>query len=208
VRSSKNHLLRILGIVGAVIVLGAGIATATEGGESEDPEVAAAEVDCEDEGAAAEHPDECTTDDDEVDCTDEANADDPACVDDEEATEDDEVDCDDEANAEDATCAAAEATDDDEGDGPEEGTHGFVVSQAAKDHSHDERCGNHGAYVSSVARGLDDCEVPPGLQRKMADADADDDDADEAEVETTQVRPNGGGRPDHAGPPAGRGGRG
>jgi hypothetical protein len=33
--------------------------------------------------------------------------------------------------------------------------HGAVVSKAAHDHDFDEACGNHGAYVSEVARGGD-----------------------------------------------------
>ena len=39
--------------------------------------------------------------------------------------------------------------------------HGAHVSDAAKDHSRDEECGNHGQAVSSVARGEDTC-TPPG----------------------------------------------
>ena len=35
--------------------------------------------------------------------------------------------------------------------------HGAVVSQAAHDHSHDAECGNHGKYVSSVAKGGTGC---------------------------------------------------
>lgn len=31
--------------------------------------------------------------------------------------------------------------------------HGSIVSEAAHDHSHDAECGNHGKYVSAVARG-------------------------------------------------------
>ncbi|MDZ7680100.1 MAG: hypothetical protein U5K29_16285 [Acidimicrobiales bacterium] len=38
-------------------------------------------------------------------------------------------------------------------------THGSVVSAAAQDHREDDdECGDHGAYVSSVAEGLEDCE--------------------------------------------------
>ena len=37
--------------------------------------------------------------------------------------------------------------------------HGQMVSEAARDHSHDEECGNHGKWVSSVARGLESCEA-------------------------------------------------
>ncbi len=40
-----------------------------------------------------------------------------------------------------------------EGDHPD--NHGKVVSEAAQDHSHDDEAGNHGQYVSGVARGDD-----------------------------------------------------
>ena len=35
--------------------------------------------------------------------------------------------------------------------------HGAAVSEAAHDHSHDAECGNHGSWVSSVARGKEAC---------------------------------------------------
>jgi hypothetical protein len=224
VRSSKSHLLRILGIIGAVILMGAGIATATEGGGSD--------VDCEDEAAVLEleecqdeedltgADEECETDDTvegtETDDTVEGTeADEAAACDDdgnddgnEDGNEDGNDDGNDDGNEADLEATEDDESTDEEGDGPEEGTHGFIVSQAAKDRSHDERCGNHGAYVSSVARGLDDCSVPPGLQRKMdLESEAEGDAEDGTEVEGTQIGPNGngGGRPDHAGPPAGRG---
>jgi hypothetical protein len=50
---------------------------------------------------------------------------------------------------------AAETGDLDEGEESSEENHGSVVSQAAKNHEFDEACGNHGAYVSEVARGGD-----------------------------------------------------
>ena len=40
-----------------------------------------------------------------------------------------------------------------EGEGHgEQGEHGAAVSAAARDHSHDEACGTHGAFVSAVAK--------------------------------------------------------
>lgn len=50
--------------------------------------------------------------------------------------------------------------------------HGAAVSAAAQDHSQDEACGNHGRYVSSVARGEAECTPPPGQARKEAAAPA------------------------------------
>lgn len=44
-----------------------------------------------------------------------------------------------------------DATAEDEGTHPD--NHGKDVSEAAHDHSHDAEAGNHGAYVSGVARG-------------------------------------------------------
>ena len=59
------------------------------------------------------------------------------------------------------TTTVDEDSDGDETDGDTEGegakehpdNHGKVVSEAAHDHSRDEEFGNHGKYVSSVARG-------------------------------------------------------
>ena len=58
-----------------------------------------------------------------------------------------------------------------DGEGSPQGNHGAVVSEAAQDHSHDEECGNHGQWVSSVARGLESCL---------------EDDGEEGEVEETE----------------------
>jgi hypothetical protein len=181
----KNQLLRTFGILAAVLLFGAGIA------------------------AAESH---LNGDDDvpvEVDCDDEANADDEACQEEsgDESTDEstDEVDCDDEANADDEACqeeSGVQSTEEGngEGDGPPEGTHGAIVSEAAKNHEHDEECGNHGAYVSSVARGLEECAVPPGLENRPEWAGSDDDGDDEVQSSSNR----GGGRPAHAGPPAGQ----
>jgi hypothetical protein len=58
--------------------------------------------------------------------------------------------------------------------------HGKVVSEAARDHSHDEQFGNHGKYVSSVARGdkgeRDGGGEAKGKNKADKPADADDDD--------------------------------
>ena len=72
---------------------------------------------------------------------------------------------------------------DDEEDGEDEGAestelegenHGAIVSEAAQDHSNDERCGNHGQWVRSVATGAEDCVVPPGLQETEGDLGEED----------------------------------
>lgn len=47
------------------------------------------------------------------------------------------------------------------------GAHGAAVSAAAADHRHDAECGNHGRYVSAVARGLATC--PPATSKPGAD---------------------------------------
>ena len=73
--------------------------------------------------------------------------------------------------------------DETEGDGATKehpDNHGKVVSEAARDHSHDEEFGNHGKYVSSVARG-DKAEGGAGGEakgKKKADKPADSDDDD------------------------------
>ncbi|MFP4514243.1 MAG: hypothetical protein ACLFRV_14970, partial [Acidimicrobiales bacterium] len=104
-----------------------------------------------------------------------------------------------------------EGTEEEGDEGPPEDSHGAVVSEAAQDHSNDEECGNHGAYVSSVARGLEDCEVPPGLEEPVdGEDDEGEGDDEDGEVEAESVEPAG--PPDHApgppadaGPPAGAG---
>ena len=51
--------------------------------------------------------------------------------------------------------------------------HGAVVSEAAKDHSHDEECGTHGRYVSSVAKGEASCTPKaPKTPEREAEAEA------------------------------------
>lgn len=202
-RTTSNHLLRALGVLGSVLVLGAGIAVASEhtglvGGETEP--IVEITLDC--DGADAEHPD-CVTDEPVLDC-DGVDADHPDCVT-EEAPDETPGDETPDEEAPDEEASGDEGPDEsgdegsDEGDGPPEGTHGAVVSEAAKDRSHIERCGTHGAWVSSVARGLDDCIVPPGRDRGEEGDDSED------TIEPAAADP---GPPAHAGPPphAGQGG--
>ena len=85
-----------------------------------------------------------------------------------------------------------------EDEGTEVENHGQIVSEAARDHSNDERCGNHGAWVSSVARGLEDCIAV-------------DDDGEDAEGEAPVVEPapapgNSGNAPGRTGGAGGGGG--
>ena len=58
-------------------------------------------------------------------------------------------------NANAADDGADDASEDDSGDDATNArphNHGKVVSEAAHDHSHDVACGNHGRYVSGMAR--------------------------------------------------------
>ena len=59
--------------------------------------------------------------------------------------------------------------------------HGKVVSEAAHNHDMDEACGNHGKWVSSVAKGEESCAGLAGDVEAEADTDEVEDDSDEVE---------------------------
>jgi hypothetical protein len=62
-----------------------------------------------------------------------------------------------ETTLDDTTTTDVEGDEGDEAEGDDDAAHpenhGKDVSEAARDHSHDEEAGNHGAYVRGVARG-------------------------------------------------------
>lgn len=76
-----------------------------------------------------------------------------------------------------------------DGEGPPEGSHGALVSEAAKDHSHDEACGNHGRWVSHWARHGEapDCATEVSTDEELATESDESEDTTEESSETEET---------------------